>query len=184
MKKTGILGILIWLFTADINAQSNNKVSFQSINQAGLLEGSIGSAFQLQTINGFRYKTYALGIGIGLDYYFERAVPVFLDLRKDLFSKPGTPFIYGEGGIPYIWSKNANDGTEPEYSNQRLYEGGIGYHFPMGKQVQFILSAGYSYRSYTKYSYSPYWIYGYPTENKQRYDYQLRRVSLKMGISF
>jgi hypothetical protein len=148
------------------------------------MEGQIGSAFQLQTINGLKYKTFAAGIGVGLDYYSERAVPVFLDVRKDLFSKTNTPFVYIDGGIPFIWKKEKDAITEPEYSNQVMYEAGIGYHLPMGKHAQFLLSAGYSYRSYTEYSYPLYWIYAYPVEKKERFDYQLRRISIKMGIAF
>lgn len=183
MKRIYLLNLLIAVYTC-AEAQVSPKASFQSINQVGVLEGEAGSAFQLQTINGIRYKTYSAGIGVGLDYYFERAVPVFIDLRKNILAKQNSPFVYLEGGIPFTWTKSKDDIKEPEYHHQLMYEAGIGYNLPIGKNARFLMSAGYNYRSFTEYSYPTYWIYAYPVQKKQRFDYELRRISIKMGLEF
>src|SRR5688572_9219460 len=76
--------------------------SFSSINQIGGLYGSKGTYFQLQTINGIRYKTWFAGIGAGIDLYTRGGFPVFLDVRKDIFEKRSTPFLYADAGIHLV----------------------------------------------------------------------------------
>src|ERR1044072_8005650 len=73
-------------------------VGFQSILQAGLLTGKSTSEFELQSINGIRWKTFSGSIGVGIDNYVYRTVPVFLDLRKDILKKHNTPFVFADAG--------------------------------------------------------------------------------------
>src|SRR5262245_27408802 len=84
-------------------AKKNCGCSFNSLAQLGILEGEAGTAFQLQTINGIQFKTWSAGIGVGLDYYKYRSIPLFLDLRKYILNKPRTPFLYADGGIHFAW---------------------------------------------------------------------------------
>jgi hypothetical protein len=90
-----ILGFLV--ISSICHAQKNAAWQFHSINQLGLLEGQIGSAFQIQTINGAQYKSWFGGIGIGLDYYRFRSIPLFLDFRKD-FGKKISSFLFMQMG--------------------------------------------------------------------------------------
>ena len=80
--------------------------SFSSTTQVGMLEGSSGTSFQFQTINGARYRNWFAGIGIGYDRYRLRSVPLFLDLRWSLFSRPNTPFVYGDVGYNFDWPED------------------------------------------------------------------------------
>ena len=57
---------------------------FQSILQAGLLLGESRSEFEIQSINGVKWKTFSGGVGVGIDNYVFRTVPVFIDLRTDI----------------------------------------------------------------------------------------------------
>src|SRR5215467_547922 len=95
-----------WAVT--MNAQENKSVQstnpkpqhafqFRSINQVGLLEGTDGGAFQIQTINGVQFRTWFLGIGVGIDNYRLRSVPLFVDLRKEF--KVGTNYFFIYGGV-------------------------------------------------------------------------------------
>ncbi len=86
--------IILQSTTGSAQKPGNEKgVHFRSVNQVGILAGSSDANLQLQSINGIKYKTGFVGLGVGLDYYYARSIPVFLDLRKDIFNKPITPFI-------------------------------------------------------------------------------------------
>ena len=43
-----------------------------------------------------------------MDYYYERSIPVFLDLRKKIFDKLSAPFLYADGGYAFLWQKEKN----------------------------------------------------------------------------
>ena len=186
MRLLFLLSILsISLFTA-AQDQKEKKFLFQSINNLGFLEGSAGSAFQLQTINGFRYRSFSAGVGIGLDYYLSRSVPLFLDIRKDLFGgKRQTPFVYLSGGKHFPWIVNRNEWTEISQTSGWYYDAGIGYAIPVNTHA-IIFSAGYSYKNYDEKVTSPdiMCLIGPCPEYQEKYSYQLRRISLKAGFRF
>src|SRR5687768_4020311 len=81
MKRNIAFILLLFLFQG-IAAQKQ-KPKFTSINQAGVTWGGSGQTLQLQSINGIFYKTFSAGVGVGLDYYWQRTIPLFIDLRKD-----------------------------------------------------------------------------------------------------
>ena len=101
MSRIFIIAIVIGLAGLDTHAQKKNQAvktstkcacGFQSLLQGGLLDGAAGPSWQLQTINGIYYKTWFAGIGVGLDYYTMRTIPLFLDLRKEYFANAGLLF--------------------------------------------------------------------------------------------
>ena len=57
------------------------KVRFQSINQFAMVGGEnhVNTAFQ--TINGIKFSDWFAGIGIGIDNYRYKTLPLFLDGR-------------------------------------------------------------------------------------------------------
>ena len=91
MKKNLFL-ISVFLLVQLICVAQKTKPKFASINQFGIAWGASDDALQLQTVNGAVYKTFFTGLGIGLDYYWERTVPVFIDLRKDVLIKNESGF--------------------------------------------------------------------------------------------
>src|SRR5215203_3590562 len=105
MKKNIFWVTFFMLFQFVSVAQKALKPAFTSINQVGIGWGGSGEGLQLQTINGLSYKTYSAGIGIGLDYYWARTIPLFIDLRKNIFSKKQTPFVYADLGLNMPWVK-------------------------------------------------------------------------------
>src|SRR5881227_3562178 len=76
------------------NKSNNSGIKFQGEVQVGPLDGQRGTYMQLQSVNGISYKGYFIGLGTGLDYYFMRSIPLFLQLKKKLLNKNNTPFIY------------------------------------------------------------------------------------------
>jgi hypothetical protein len=179
------------LYAQDVPDASGKKVHFQSINQMGLIAGGYGTAFQVQSINGIRYKSLSVGAGIGLENYYERYVPLFLDLRKSFFGKTNTPFVYGDVGVNFPWERTYEKDYENEwkddYKTGFISDLGLGYQVK-GQYADLILSAGFSFQSFSKY------VWEYPTgildpgfgwqRELHRHDYNLHRLSLKVGIKF
>src|SRR6187401_3151693 len=92
--------IIILLLTGTLlQAQNSTQkvkepIHFQSILQTGLLLGESETAFEMQSINGIKWKTFSGGIGVGIDNYVFRTIPVFLDLRAAILKKQNTPFVF------------------------------------------------------------------------------------------
>jgi hypothetical protein len=78
---------------------------FQTIIQGGLLAGSSTESFALQTINGFRFGNWYAGVGAGLDFYMQRGVPLFADVRYHFSSQRKSFFIYTDAGVHVPWIK-------------------------------------------------------------------------------
>lgn len=161
------------------------RLSFSSINQAGILNGEAGAAFVLQSINGVQYKTWFTGIGVGLDFYEFRGIPVFVDVRKDLLKpgKPYMPFVYVDGGIHFTWpeKKDKKPGYDNTFNNGPWLDAGVGCKVAVKKGHAFLVSAGYSFK-HVKYTRTPPFDI---TEQRpalpEIYDYKLNRLSLKLG---
>jgi len=168
---------------------NEKHIRYHSINQVGVLAGSSEAALQLQTINGIKCKTWFAGLGVGLDYYYARSVPVFLDVRKNIFNKGITPFIYADGGYNFPWSSKKDDDKvlwEEKTNGGLYYELGIGYKTPVSKKMQLLFSAGYSYKNLSKTVNVMPWLSmrPAPSEAYEKYEYSLRRMAIKAGLSF
>jgi hypothetical protein len=195
------LFLLNWLLiiVGSCSAQQemvSNSWSFQSIANIGLLEGETGSAFQLQTINGARYKSWFTGLGLGLDYYRYRTIPLFIDIRKEFGKSIGKLFVYADGGISFNW---LTDGEKTEYvQNVEYHNGfysdlGFGYVRSIGRKSALSISLGYSYKksSETYPSSYPYYYPNYnytdtPPQNasSDQINYSLNRLNIKLGWIF
>ena len=191
MKKLLLLSVsaLLLLPAFAQERTPKEKVHFQAIFQGGMLAGSSGHSGQLQTIQGVRYKTWAAGIGAGIDYYYERSVPLFLQLRKNIFAKPHTPFVYADGGGHYPWLKDGigkRGWMVQETEGGLYYEAGIGYEVPIFKSSRFLFSAGYSYKELKQVENVMPWlsIWPPPASAFESLDYSLRRIAVKAGIRF
>lgn len=153
-----------------------NTWGFNSINLIGVAAGKDNTAATAQTINGVRYKTWFLGLGAGVDTYQDITFPLFASLRKSLFKKRNTPFLYAGGGWQIMGEK---DLTEKEDAwNWRLYdpggyyEAGVGYYIGTGKKGAVSMSVGYTGKDYKK------------TTISGRYAYQMNRYALQLGYRF
>ena len=184
--KAGIFLFAAWLVTAMTASAQKSKAVYQPLIQAGLLEGENGSAFQLQTVQGLKYKTWSAGIGAGLDYYHTRSIPLFLDLRKALGQKNKGAFVYADGGYNFPWLTTANKAALINDARSGYYfDTGIGYEFPVMKQNRFFFSAGYAYKTFkTVYEYVICPFLGPCFTQAEVQAYRLRRVSLKAGLRF
>lgn len=186
MKKALFLLCILALFgTTDTAAQ--NKWKFSSQNYAGILEGQSESALQLHTVNGFRQKTWFAGAGTGLDYYYQRSIPLYASVSK--FLPPGKlPFYFsGDLGINFPWIKNdlyyiQDPGS---FHSGMYWAGGMGYKFNRKKEEGLLLHLGYSFKHlYNTVTYTAPCLVPPCPDFTERYDYRLKRLSVKLGWMF
>jgi len=164
-----------------ICAQSG--VKFENNNMVGLLSGSTGTAGQLQTINGISYKTFSLGIGVGIDNYYFKTIPLFADLRKNIFNTRQTPFVYLDAGTNFPGKKDeVTTWQTTSYGPGFYYDFGLGYIWTLGKRFNINSSFGFSQKRYS--SKEEYHYGGDVTVTPDSYDYRLQRFTLKFGLGF
>lgn len=170
--------------------KKNCSCGFSSINQAGILTGEKSNSLAIQSINGMRYRTWFAGAGIGLDAYDRTSIPVFLDIRKDLWNKAMTPFFYVDGGYHFITDLKFEKGNDlTKYTGSLFYDLGVGYKFKVKGAQSWLLSAGYSVKSMTQTEYydplvDPYCPNGGCNNFINRYKYRFNRLSFKVGFQF
>jgi hypothetical protein len=160
------------------------QCSFTSINQIGLLAGEYDEAFQLQTVNGFRYHSWMAGVGVGIDGYRYRTIPIFFQLRKEFGLGPNSMFIYNDVGVHYPWLKSdqKKGWVESDYTHGFYYDGGIGYKVPIKKQW-LLFSGGFSLKKMSEVTIANTCPFVGPCySSKEVYDYSLRRLSFKVGL--
>lgn len=167
--------------------RNNCDCGFQGIVQGGLLEGAIGPSWNLQTINGAYYKTWFAGIGVGLDHYTMRTIPLFVDVRKDLLKRKRTPFLYADAGIQFDWlrTKDKPRWGGGEYKPGVYYDAGLGYKFGLGKRDAILISAGYTMKSLKEERMVVQQCIQAPCNTtKEYYKYTYSRLSFKIGWQF
>lgn len=170
-------------------AKSASKCScgFQSVIQGGLLEGGTGPSWNLQTLNGAYYKTWFAGIGVGLDYYMMRTIPWFVDVRKELFKKRRTPFLYADAGIHFDWlkSKEKPGWGSGDYNRGLYYDAGAGYKLGLGVRDALLISVGYTLKTLREERLLvPQCIQAPCNPSVEYYNYTFTRLNLKVGWQF
>jgi hypothetical protein len=178
--------IFYTLITSQLLAQP--KLKFSSQIYLGVLEGEANTSFQLQTINGFSYKTLFGGAGTGLDYYTIRSIPLFASINKYFPKARGAYFLSTDIGYNFPWAFRYFSGFETgNYKGGIYWTGGLGYKAHLGKEKNgLLLHIGYSYKHIRSETESTLPCMS-PTpcpSYKERYDYRLRRISIKAGWMF
>ena len=193
MGKSFLIVIVLFLGSFSIAfAQEKEKKSscgcrFQSINQIGLIDGSTDTDFHLQTINGLRFGNWFTGIGIGIDYYHVRSVPIFFDVRNYWFKRRNSPFVYADIGINLPWPKNYDDFSfqDINYNEGLYYDLGLGYKLGLNNNHALSLSAGFNFKRLSgKRVYSYCLNNPICTETTEDFDYKMNRISMKFGWEF
>ena len=162
------------------------EIRFNSLNSVGMLNGEIASSFTMQTINGIGYKQFFTGIGVAIDNYGYRTVPVFWDIRKTFGNNSIRPLLFADFGIgfhlktdqlPEKWSNGITDYT---IKNSLCGEWGMGLEKNIGKSA-FFVTASYALKKYA-YSQNDYFEYGPQGTTLNRFDYSYNRIVLRMGV--
>lgn len=189
-----LLLFMFFSFAICVSAQQTNRFhlwSFHSLNNIGLLEGQSGSSFQLQTINGAQYKSWFGGVGLGLDFYRYRTIPLFFDFRREFGKGVNKLFIYTDIGVNFPWltdNEKTYYYTNDKFNNSAYADFGLGYKLGLGRNNHdhLLLSLGYSFKKLKETYNAP--EYYYPpapnTPSKDQVNYSLNRLSMKIGWAF
>jgi hypothetical protein len=167
---------------------SEKPLMFHSINQVGLLDGSTGTYFQMQSVNGFQYKKWFAGIGAGLDYYRYRSFPLFADVRRQFGNPNKSFFIYADAGVHFIWVRTQDKkayyfNADDQFINGFYCDAGLGYQLKLKTGSALLFSAGFSYKKVTeKLTNLQNFTNLIPAPNTDWYDYYLNRLTLKIGF--
>lgn len=192
MKKIFFLLLLLGCSQVSIWAQSTKKKTypFHSVNSLALVNGNNGVSAAMQTVNGFSGGPWFAGVGLGLDYYQYRSVPLFADVRYEMGQKRNKAFLYGNAGINFSWAQNYfydepviwNGNRSNDFNNGFYSDAGIGLSAGCKNGNAFILSLGYSRKTMQeKITYID-WRTGNPQTDVNTY--RFNRVILKTGFRF
>jgi hypothetical protein len=158
-------------------SKSLSATSVHVLANAGMVAGKSGRDFQVQAIASVPYKSWFAGIGGGLDYYYWRTVPLFVDVRKT-FSKPHALFLYGDAGwdLPWIKKSMGDSWYQQHFESGLYYDIGGGWNFKMGRRNGLLLSTGYSGKNLNEIRNA--------NPAKTKITYALRRITVKLGFQF
>lgn len=193
MSKKYLLLLLVSFLAHTSRAQDKTgKIHLQTFVNIGLINGSKGSSMSLQTIIGGALQKSFVGLGVGLDYYRFRTVPVFADLRHEFGNDKRSVFLYGDIGYALDWLTDKNREQSNMFSLNDNYKGGlyydvgIGYKFGFKNSDALILSAGYTFKTLKNELTQPgFCPFVGPCHNEnETYRYYLSRLILKAGWRF
>lgn len=182
-----LLCIVYCVAAQNTTQQAKEPVKFQSILQAGILSGQATSAFEVQTINGIKWKTFSAGIGVGLDNYVFRTIPVFVDVRADILKRENTPFVFINAGSQFCWVQDDQKNYafyNPQYKAGFYFNAGAGYKVNILKKNALIFSAAFALKKVDE-TQNPYCDFAACPEQKPVINqYTFRRLSLMLGWMF
>jgi hypothetical protein len=193
MKLKLFLIALLFLLVALASRAQSPAVVYRGFGLGGAMHGGSDSEWQLQIIQGISYKTFFAGAGIGIDPYYQRSIPVFLDLRKNILQKKQTPFLYLDLGASLPADRNTGEtiwlgSVTSKYRSGYYYDLGAGYSIPVKGRFSFVMSLGYSQKSMKvdkTYTYDSDFIGPFGSEvYYENYNYTFRRLSFKIGVGF
>ncbi len=187
MKKDLIFILISSCLISFSASAQKNKIHFRSINQFAIVGGEshVNSAFQ--TVNGIKFSNCFSGIGIGIDNYRYKTLPLFIDCRW-YFGDDKNGFIYGD--IGYNFPMKDKPGKEIPYYSTYHFTGGIytdiglGYEILLCKKSSMLFSLGYSYKKMNAKIGSECRTSSCPADYNSIYEFGFNRMVLKAGLVF
>lgn len=177
--------IIAAMISFSVSAQ-NAKYKFHSLNSGGIVVGESNVNSIFQTVNGIEFLKWFSGIGVGVDNYNYKTLPLFFDARRS-FGKKNKGFFYADLG--YNLPLKNTPGKEVGYYNTYNFKGGlytdigIGYKTKFIKRSSLLFSLGHSYKQLqTQIGITPACLECQPDLHK--YDFGYGRIILKTGIVF
>jgi hypothetical protein len=174
-----------------VSAEAQQKKQWYLLPQLGLLNGDGAVSGQVMLSGGIVRKGWDIGLGVGVDYYEIRSVPLVADIRKHIATLP--LFIYTNIGYniaapltkQYIYSEDGWGHSRSSFSGGWYAEPGIGYDVLLKKDHRFVMSIGYSVKTmHEKYTetiardFPPY----FSEVNERSYDYRFNRFVFRLGF--
>lgn len=206
-KDSGMISIRtaegnVWVFPrSEIGEVRQEKTIFPLTAQGWYNTTTFGGYFgdengyQIQSIAGYRFHyLFYTGIGVALDHYSIRSLPVFIDLRADLLKNKSTPFAYADIGITNPWPKRSQYeyAKEPDKKIPGWYLNvGIGQRIRSRKSNHsWQLSIGYSLETMKLRYLRPVAGTGFPQPGEEQpgyltedFKYNFNRFVIKAGFT-
>lgn len=192
MKKHLLLIILAAGIYFPSAAQKKTKTCrFGSINNFGV---NIGQDMQIagsfQSVNGIKKDKWFAGLGLGLDYYLYRSVPLFIDVRREFGKEKHKFFAYADAGLNIDWMQEEYTlqpiGWDPNLSNKYhtgIYTDiGVGFLVGSKRGHGFVISLGHSIKTFTENRTYTDWRTGKPTSDTYKFNFS--RAVVKIGWKF
>ena len=187
MKKSFVLFTLL---SVHMLLSAQQKTSLRSIHSIGLLNGSKGAGLSLQSILGASLKNSFAGVGLGLDHYSFRSIPLFVDFRQELGRKKQRLFVYGDGGYNFDWLTERQANQQRQMFSSINFKGGMYYDAGLGYLVRFdnsnalVFSLGYCYKELKDKVPFTNCSIGACGVRTDTYTYHMPRVLIKAGWRF
>ncbi len=188
MRGKPIYSFLIFLIFSFSALSQKKPVKFHSINQFGIAGGESEMKPVFQTVSGIQFANWFSGIGIGVDNYRYKTLPLFIHGRR-YFGADKNGFIYADFG--YDFSLKNKPGKEVYYYDSYHFKGGIytdigiGYQFYLSKNSSFLFSLGYSYKELqSKIGVNTCPFIGPCYVDYSKYNFDYGRMVLKAGLVF
>ena len=186
------LPVLLVVSLFSFGQKKSTVYKFHSINNISLLNGDNEVSAGLQSINGFQKGNLFAGVGVGLDYYIYRSVPLFADFRYEFGKNKNKFFAYADGGVNFDWVKEYYDSgpiyiwdgvnNSGEFHSGIYTDAGLGYFVRNKKGGGLVLSLGHSHKSLKETV--TYQDWRSPQMFTDTYRYHLNRVVVKVGWKF
>lgn len=177
------------------------KSPIRLYNNASVVQffGSAEKTIGFQNATGIQYKKWAIGIGTGVDTYAYTSIPIFIEGKYFLTTiKKWQPYLYVNGGISFVGSKNQ---VEQEFMGWNNFpfvttnatinytfagEAGMGVSKKINTFLQANFAITYNYKHLQYYAETVNVLSSFRPPNTPlgRYDYYMRRWSVKLGICF
>ncbi len=177
--------ILIFFST---RAHSQSKLTYTAGVEASILKGSSDKSNAVLFTNGLLYKNIMFGAGAGVDNYFYRSVPLFLDVRKQFGKARVQPFINASAGINFSHLTSEQKQSyaaynNPDYKNGFYLKTSVGISVKVDNHIKIQVNGGYNYKTtkvtFDSYSYNP-----EPTLDKSTDIYRMNRWAFGAGLWF
>ncbi|MEM8908936.1 MAG: hypothetical protein AAGD05_13905 [Bacteroidota bacterium] len=127
----------------------------------------------LHFIKGYQFNPYfALGAGVGVDQYDFTMIPIYADVRGNLFNRSIAPFYALNVGYSFAFGDNNNGFFNEDFRGGWLIHPTLGLRFATRKSMSYTLEFGYKFQ-YAERRF-------FDTKDKLR----LQRMTFKAGVQF
>jgi hypothetical protein len=184
--------VFLGFLTLTVGAQEKPaglRPTFRSSFAVALINGSASTSYNVQTVHGIILNKSFVGLGVGIDYYKLRTLPLFLELRQE-FGKGRKHFlVYGDGGRSIDWLTEKSKEffrwqSAVNYKGGWYYDVGVGYRIHL-KENALILTTGYSYKEVKRDESYDNCIFGGQCINEsETFLYKMSRISVRAAFQF
>lgn len=125
-----------------------------------------------------------MGVGVGLDHYAIKTIPLFIGFRTNITSHKETPYVYVDAGVNFLRMNDLQkeQAQFPLASPGVYYDAGLGWKLSGKKHRAVVISAGYTLKQ-VRYKTRSFSISPVPQpENYDRYNFLYRRFIVKLGF--